>query len=112
MKLIIYIVIGAKFYKVMKININIPEFMCDTILNKYRYVTEKVTLYYNEYDSDDKVDLRPVECIVAYPKDGRPEILGGEHPLMEDCDDIIYDRVVGDLFNNWLMNVLLMHDPV
>lgn len=97
----------------MKIDIEIPEIMCDIVLKRHKYVTEKLLLYYDAYDgyTIDDTNYRPVECVVAYPEGRRPEILDEDYPLMEDCEDIIYDRVVKDLFNSWLINTLLIHDP-
>jgi len=95
----------------MKIDINIPKIMCDTVLKKNNYVTEKVTLYYDEYDgyTVDDASYKPIESVIAYPNGSRPEVLDNEYPLMEDLEDFMYDRVVEDLFNSWLMEVLSKH---
>ena len=93
----------------MNIKISIPKIMCDKVLERNGYVTEKLTLYYDKYDGYIDPYLIPNDCVVAYPEGRRPEVLEGEHPLMDDCEDFMYNRVVEDLFNSWLIEVMLKH---
>lgn len=98
----------------MKIEINIPEMMCRDILSKNDYVAEKVTLYYDEnadyeYIMPGPRSLRGVERKVAYPRGRKPECLTTEYPMMDECKDFEYDRVVNDLFCSWLYEVMYMY---
>ena len=97
----------------MKINFEIPEDMCKTILDKAGYITEKAKLFYNihdEYTGNEK-DLMGVECTLAYPKNKRPKVLDKEKPLIEDCEEFIYGTAIEKLFNIWLINTMLQHNP-
>lgn len=97
----------------MKIEINIPEEMCDTILKRHHYITETTTLYYNEFDDyvESAASMKPVQCVVAYPEGKRPDKLNDKFPLIEDCKNIMYDNVIEKLFNSWLIKIMLRNDP-
>lgn len=97
----------------MKIDINIPEFMRDTILKRHRYITETITLYYNEFDDyvESETSMKPIQCVVAYPEGKRPNKLNSKYPLIEDCKDIMCDNVIERLFNRWLVEIMLRNDP-
>jgi hypothetical protein len=101
----------------MKIDIEINKDVCQTILKKFGYVSEKVTLYYDPLSDSRGIEdapldeLRGMEKTVAYLGGNRPEVLNTEYPLIENCEDIMYDDVVKSLFNSWLLNVMLTHEP-
>ena len=95
----------------MKIEINIPDMMCKDILRKNDYVHEKVTLYYNENDeyeyvSDENRSLKRIQREVAYPRTRKPECLTKEYPMVDECEDFEYKRVINDLFCSWLYEVM------
>ena len=93
----------------MKININIPPHFIHKVLDEHGYVSETVTLYYNENDNDLNVNLKPVLKHVAYPSWRRPKGLDDEHPMVDDFKGIFFDKVVEELFNNWLIETLSAH---
>jgi len=101
----------------MKIDIEINDDVCQIILNKFDYVTEKVTLYYDRLSNFRGMEDAPVneltgmDCIVAYPAGRKPETLNEEYPLVENCEEIMYDKVVKDLFNSWLLKTMFQHKP-
>lgn len=94
----------------MKIDINIPEEMCQSILDRYRYKTEVAKLYYNKYDYDelfdDKEKFGCVEKTLVYPTGARPNELDEEYPLVELLLEYEYDVVVRRLFNQWLFDMM------
>lgn len=100
----------------MKINIELPKSVCEHILERCGYTSENVTLYFDPME-DVRIDevkpeeLRGVQKVVCYPKENRPEILDEEYPLIEDCEDIMYDAVIESLFNSWLFKTIFMHEP-
>lgn len=102
----------------MKIDIEIGKDTCQFILHRYGYVSEKVTLYYDPMADVRGIDDAPaneligVEKTVAYPNGERPEVLSEAHPLVEDCEDLMYDDVVKSLFNSWLLKTMFMHEPI
>lgn len=94
----------------MEIKIKIPPYFAIKVLDAFGYVTENVTLYYNEYDSDDIVNLKPIVKSVAYPGwHERPKSLDKEFPLLEDVKGLLFDNVVEELFNSWIMETLSAH---
>lgn len=97
----------------MKIDFEISEEMCNTIIQRMNYVKEKVVLYYNEYEGYglDIVKMRGVEQWVLYSKYLKPKALQEEKPLLEKCKPYLRDTVLKRLVNQWLMNVLLQHHP-
>ena len=101
----------------MKIDIEVSNSMCQLILDKFGYVSEKVVLYYDPMSDVRGIDdapveeLRGMECLIAYPAGARPEFLDEERPLTEDCENIMYDGVVKSLFNSWLISTMLKHEP-
>ena len=89
--------------------IEISKETCNKILKWYDYVTEKIILYYDEYKFCGLCELSkyvPCECIVAYPKNKRPEVLNADEPLMKDCKKIMYDNVIQELFNKRLLETM------
>jgi hypothetical protein len=100
----------------MKINIELSKSVCDTILERCGYISENVTLYYDpmnsiRVDEAKPEELRGVQRVVCYPKGNRPEILSEEYPLIGECMDILYEKVIEDLFNSWLVKTMFMHEP-
>ena len=102
----------------MKIDIEIGNDVCQFILKRCGYVSEKVTLYYDPMEEVRGIEDAPVneligiEKTVAYPNGRRPEVLSERYPLIEDCEDFMYDDVVNSLFNSWLLKAVFMHEPI
>ena len=97
----------------MKIDFEISDKMCETLIKRMGYVKEKVILYYNKYEdySKDMVCLVGVEHWVLYSKDHKPKELQEEKPLLDKCKQYLHDTVIKNLFNEWLMNTMLQHCP-
>lgn len=96
-----------------KIEIVIPEEMCGFLLNEFKYVTERVTLYYDMNEGfGNSPEFREMRCTVAYHDGDRPEVLNSEKPLANECKEIMYDQVISDLFNTYLLLVVMMHKPL
>ena len=93
----------------MKIDINVSKEDCELILREFGYTSEKVILYHNLLDIPDDSDdnLRGVEYMVAYPANDRPKVLDDDKPMVDECDDILYDNVMSKLFNKSIMKVII-----
>ena len=52
-------------------------------------------------------NLRGVEYMVAYPANDRPKVLDDDKPMVDECDDILYDNVMSKLFNKSIMKVII-----
>lgn len=92
----------------MEIKIEMPQEMCDKILKRYDYVTEKTILYYDEFEHYSTTASRyiPCEYIVAYPRNKRPEVLNDDKPLLKNCKTILWNNVIQSLFNKRLFEAM------
>ncbi len=96
----------------MKLDFEIPEVVCDRIIKKMDFVTEKVILYYNELDDDsDMSSLKGIEYVVIYEKGHKPKALEKEKPLLDECEKYLRDKVLKEFFSQWLVNTMLQHCP-
>ena len=98
----------------MNIDITLTEDMCDAVLERYGYTTEKTLLYYNVYEDynaeDTDENLRSVEYILAYPEEQRPDELNSKHPMIEDLENFKRETVIERLFNQWLFETMCASD--
>ena len=94
----------------MNIDITLTEDMCNAVLKRYRYTTEKTLLYYNVYENynaeDTDENLRSVEYILAYPEEQRPDELNSEYPIIRDLENFKRETVIERLFNQWLFETM------
>ena len=95
----------------MKIDIDLTKKQCMDILHANSYVCEDVLLYYSldttPYDKDGPTDLRTISTKIVYEEGNRPEFMNSEHPMLEDAEEYLFDRVVNRLINNMFVDVIL-----
>ena len=101
----------------MKINFDFSDEQCARLLDKIGYKIEVMTLYYNPdtdpYENDvNPSELRGINYKVAYKAGYKPEALCKEKPLVNECLDYMYEKVVEKTLNQWFFDMLLLHNPL
>ena len=95
----------------MEIKIELEDWKCENLLRMHGFVTEEVTAYYeNKIDHYDNVvegALYPIKIRIAYHRLERPKVLEQEHPLLKDLNSYAYDKVVGELYNSDLWDLIV-----
>ena len=95
----------------MEIKIELEDWKCENLLRMHDYVIEEVTAYYeNKIDHYDNVvegALYPIKIKIAYHKYARPKVLEQERPMLEDLNCYAYDKVVGELYNLDLWDLII-----
>jgi hypothetical protein len=95
----------------MKINIELDDYACEGILGLHGYVSEEVTAYFDGStdpynNNEESSELRGINVKVAYHRMERPKELDKEHPMLSSLSDYRYEKVVENLFNSRLRDVL------
>ena len=98
----------------MKIEIDVPNERCKTLLDKFGFIEKDVMAYYigenNPYNADaHNVNmLKPIKVKIAYDEENEPEEIKKEYPLLDNLKPFLYENVINELFNNLLFKRLLV----
>lgn len=95
----------------MRIDLELTDYDCETILAMHGYITENITAYYyantDPYNEvNDPNDLRGVNIKIAYHRTDRPKELEKEHPMLNVMKEHAYGNVVNELFTSRLKSLI------
>ena len=96
----------------MKIDINIPDDLCNDMLTQHGYTIKLIKAYYpltfdhygNDSPSSCGRNLTSVEIKIAFIE--APEEITKEFPLLNNLTQYLYENVVNELFNSILFEML------
>jgi hypothetical protein len=95
----------------MNFKLDFSDEQCTKLLEKAGYIIETVTLYYNPdtdpYENDlNESELRGLNLKVAYPTNNKPKVLCKDKPLISECLDYMYYKVVEKTINDKLYSMI------
>ena len=86
----------------MNINIDLSDEQCQLLLDAYDYVVVDKDLYFEDvvglYDNYDDKTYKSVSFKVAYKRGEVPSELKEHMPMLSECRQYLYNKVIEKLF--------------